>query len=94
MNIYAFYGISLAIMAYSFYGLYYIVKDNGEQTERTMILVSVVSAIISMVGLIMAIQLDKLDRHNLLIPTYTYTFDDLPKPQPTMTGLDIAETQR
>lgn len=91
LNIYAFYGVSLAVMAYSFYALYYTTKANDEQTERTMVVVSIVGAIMSLVGLIMAIHLDKLDQRHLLVPMYTYAFDDLPKPKPMMTGLDTAE---
>ena len=92
LNIYAFYGVSLAIMVCSFYVLYYFMKDDGERTERAIISISVIGSIVSLICLFMVIKLDRIDQGQLMIPTYTVSIDDLPKPRPIMTGLDTAET--
>ena len=91
LNVYAFYGITLVIMACSFYELYYFMKSENEQTERTIIFMSIVGSIVSLIGLFMAIILDRTDRNHQLIPTYTFTIDDLPKPQPMMMGLNTVD---
>jgi hypothetical protein len=63
----------------------------NEKTDRTIITVSIFGSIVSLVGLIMAIILDQLDQKQMLIPIYTLTMDDLPKPQPLVAGLDSTD---
>ena len=79
-------------MACSLYELYYFMNANREQTERSMIIVSSSSAIMSLIGLIAALRLDTQDHGLSLIPTYTFAFDDLSTPQPLMKGLSTVET--
>lgn len=91
LNIYAFYGITLAIMVCSFYELYYFMKPENNHTDRSIIIVSIGGAIISLIGLTIAIVLDSMDQQQSMIPTYTFTIDELPKPKPLMAGLNVPE---
>ena len=75
-------------MACSLYELYFFMKADSEQTERSIIFVSFGGAIISLIGLFIAVVLDQTDQAHQLIPTYTFTIDELPKPQPMMMGLN------
>jgi hypothetical protein len=63
-------------------------NTENDQTDRTIIFAFIIGAIISLVGLIMAVVLDQLDQKQMTIPVYTFTLDDLPKPQPLIKGLD------
>ena len=54
----------------------------NEQTDRTIIIAAIIGAVVSLCSLLMALILDRLDQKHMLIPTFTFTMDDLPKPQP------------
>lgn len=75
----------------SIYELCCFIDAVNDQTDWSVIIASIIGAIVSLVGLIMATVLDQLDRQQTLIPTYTFTMDDLPKPRPLIVGLDNAE---
>ena len=78
-------------MLCSFYGLYCFMEAEHDHSDRTIIVASIVGAIVSLVGLIMAVVLDQLDQKRILVPTHTITIDDLPKLQPIIVGVNNAD---
>ena len=89
MNLYALCVLSGIVLIGSLGGLYYNMHSTDPNKDGITVVACLICASGSVVMLCLAAELDRRERENSLITSYTFSIDDLPKPIFNLATIDL-----
>lgn len=89
MNLYALCILSGIVLIGSLGGIYYNMRATDPDKNYITVIACLICASASIVMLCLATELDRRERENTLMASYTFSIDDLPKPIFNLATIDL-----